>query len=174
VRGALGAGSETVSCRPGPYYVYALCEPDEEQAIRYVGRSWDPEMRLMSHLDDARLGYATDALQAWLAPLIAAGRGPLLRVLAEACDRTESDRMERAWIADLRRQGYSLLNSMHNAPDETWIQVRIPRRARKELESLIGQEGPSISWVARRMILDALAVRAQAAATRRATREEGA
>jgi len=45
------------------------------------------------------------------------------------------------------------------APDETWIQVRVPKRVKEELEEMVGVEAPSISWVARTLIIEALSKR---------------
>ncbi len=44
-----------------------------------------------------------------------------------------------------------------SAPGETWVAVRLPESAKEQLEGMAHQEDRSVSYVLRRLVLDALA-----------------
>jgi DNA-binding XRE family transcriptional regulator/predicted GIY-YIG superfamily endonuclease len=86
------------------WYVYALCEPDTG-AIRYVGKSSNPSVRLAGHRSKA----GAKAIRGWIATL---ATEPGLRILSSHDDETASLIAEREQIKLLRASGVRLLNGI--------------------------------------------------------------
>lgn len=99
-----------------PVYIYALADPDEPDAIRYIGQTVCPRVRLNFHLTVARnASTATTRVGAWVRQLLGAGKRPVLTVLAEATLETAVQAEEeqiaryaaRGLLTNTRRSGRS-------------------------------------------------------------------
>lgn len=85
-------------------FVYALCEPDSG-AVRYVGRSSNPQARLVSHM-----AQSSERVTAWIGGLRALGMAPQLRILREVPAGEDSAAIERLAIGEHIARGCDLLN----------------------------------------------------------------
>ena len=85
-------------------YIYGLRDP-RDGAIRYVGKSVCPEVRLQQHLEDTKNADKV----AWLAELRVLGLVPEMTIL-ETTTAQEWKDAERWWIADGRDRGWPLVN----------------------------------------------------------------
>lgn len=92
------------------YYIYALCEPDEDHnVVRYVGKSNDPLRRFKEHMYPASLSHHCHR-SAWIKALQAQGLKPRLVILEETNDgRWAED--EIRLIAKYRHDGHDLTNT---------------------------------------------------------------
>jgi len=90
------------------HVVYALFDPREPEAIRYVGLSNDMSRRLTDHLSEARRHCKTFVRKShklnWLAGLLTDGLKPAIRTLAIVETAQEAARVEQAYIARLRKR----------------------------------------------------------------------
>lgn len=104
------------------WYIYALCEPDREEDVRYVGLSVSPDLRLDAHLSASKQD-GNSAKKQWLQGLQACGRVPTLRILARVTDTPLEH--ERQWIAYYREKGANLLNIAGNTPlkSKEWVKL---------------------------------------------------
>lgn len=89
-------------------YIYALCEPDT-QAIRYIGKSINPLVRLKHHLRIARSNKSSLYLYRWITSLIKANKYPELQIL-EFISNDNWQKQERFWIAFGRNARWELTN----------------------------------------------------------------
>jgi hypothetical protein len=64
---------------------------------------------LSNHVASAKRGKSSTNLSAWINDLTAIGKRPSI-VLLEECAPEDSDKMEKAWIAQYRQQECALLN----------------------------------------------------------------
>lgn len=88
--------------------IYALCEPNRPDAVRYIGQTrTPPRTRLWAHINAAHKGRSHSA--AWIRTLLARGEEPLMRVLETVSVDTLSQR-EMALIAEYRAAGVRLTN----------------------------------------------------------------
>ncbi len=86
-------------------YIYALCEPTVDRAVRYVGKTVDLTHRYNSHISDALSRFAAVAeypRSRWIRKLLADGKAPLCEVL-EISDSASWREAERAWIVWFRK-----------------------------------------------------------------------
>lgn len=88
-------------------YIYAHLEPDSDE-IRYIGKSDDPEARLLRHVADAKKEDFYNAR--WLNSLASRGTGPRLEIIAEV-PLDEWEFWERHYIRYFRDLGFKLTNS---------------------------------------------------------------
>lgn len=93
-------------------WVYALVDPSsidggDLSEVRYVGYSYDPNKRMLSHLREAKRNVKGHRCN-WLRQLISMDVTPVLWLLEEA-DYNNLPALEMKWIADLK-QCYSLVN----------------------------------------------------------------
>jgi len=112
-------------------YIYALSDP-RTNAIRYVGKSNDPDRRLQDHIVQApRNKYRTAR---WVNSLIQQGLVPGIEILEEVVD-SEWQVSERKWILLCRAQGCDLTNhtdggeGVHNPDKEARERLSKSRRA---------------------------------------------
>jgi len=90
-------------------YIYALCEPDNADSVRYIGQTrQDPDTRLYRHLRDRD---CPDKF-AWIESLRTQGRTPLLRILTTTKD-DEAAAVEKRCINEHVARGAHLLNVQH-------------------------------------------------------------
>jgi len=90
-------------------YIYALCEPDNADSVRYIGQTrQDPDTRLYRHLRDRD---CPDKF-AWIESLRTQGRTPLLKILTTTTD-DEAAAVEKRCINEHVARGAHLLNVQH-------------------------------------------------------------
>lgn len=88
--------------------IYALCEPDRPDAVRYIGQTRNtPRERLWAHINAAPKGRSYSA--AWIRSLLKRGDYPLMRVL-ETVQVGELSQREIALISAYRAAGVRLTN----------------------------------------------------------------
>ncbi len=93
---------------PVRFYIYALVDP-RTSAVRYVGITTNPALRLASH----RFRPASDQMRQWVRELSKEKLRPSLQVLATTYSREESARLENQFIDAYEiHQGGRLLNQV--------------------------------------------------------------
>jgi hypothetical protein len=85
-------------------YIYGLKDP-RDGLVYYVGKSNDPDTRLIQHLEKRSNPHKI----AWIESLEAEGLTPEL-VILETVDRANWKESERYWIALGREEGWPLTN----------------------------------------------------------------
>lgn len=90
-------------------YIYVLCDPDTDE-IRYVGKSDNPEKRLIQHCSTKELKY-NNHKASWIKSLINKNKYPKLSILEEVEKDIWQDR-EKYWIQYYRNLGVRLTNQM--------------------------------------------------------------
>jgi hypothetical protein len=88
-------------------YIYALVDP-RNNAVRYVGKSDIPQVRLRNHLKPNLLKEKTKK-NSWLKSLLRVGLKPMIRTIEEV-HSTKWEERERFWIGHLTRLGERLTN----------------------------------------------------------------
>lgn len=88
-------------------FIYALCCP-YLGTIRYVGRTRDVCLRMISHFSDLRDDNGGPAKREWVEALRRAGKTPLVRIL-EVCPREQEHKREAHWVRQFPRE--HLLNA---------------------------------------------------------------
>lgn len=88
-------------------FIYALLDPDTD-AVRYVGKSDNPEKRLAQHMK--LLEPKATHKQNWLRSLASKGKIPKLKILEEVDTNCWQD-AERKWIQYYRELGSQLTNT---------------------------------------------------------------
>ena len=87
-------------------FIYALVD-ELEQKVRYIGKSDNPEQRLLDHLRDPN----NPAKWAWIHSLEAQNRKPKLLILEEVAGAVQFKR-ERYWISYYMERGHILTNDI--------------------------------------------------------------
>lgn len=93
--------------------IYALCEPDLWQEVRYVGASTHPQNRFHAHKSPHHLKLEAHRAKAqWLKALLEQGKMPVLHILETLPREPKQGWMEaeRKWIAFYQEQGARLTN----------------------------------------------------------------
>lgn len=87
-------------------FIYALCEPDT-RAIRYIGKSNDPQKRFLGHLREAgrKISYKAN----WIFSLLSQELEPRLLILKEVPVSDWED-WERCYIRNAKMLGFRLTN----------------------------------------------------------------
>ena len=80
-------------------YIYGLKCP-ETNIIRYVGKSKNPDKRIIRHIWNATKNPENIHLARWINKLIASGSKPILEILEE-CDLLDWKEKEKYWINKL-------------------------------------------------------------------------
>lgn len=113
--------------------IYALCEPDDSRAVRYIGKANDPEKRLSAHMTDSRSATQGHTRKArWLRSLSVR---PVVIVLEPLADGADWQAAERRWIALCRAAGADLCNhtdggeGLSGASEETRARLSASRIA---------------------------------------------
>jgi hypothetical protein len=91
-------------------YIYGLFCP-VKCAIRYIGKSVDPQARFIGHITTAKTGRGQDHKARWIRKLLAQGLLPELRILATLKTGECWKTVERKFIADARARGHFLTNT---------------------------------------------------------------
>ena len=79
-------------------YIYALCEPDLWQEVRYIGASANPKKRLGQHLADSNIAAEDSPKNRWLKALKAKRLKPILRILDQTDDPLWWGTLEATYI----------------------------------------------------------------------------
>lgn len=91
-----------------PWIIYALVDPRND-AVRYVGRAYEPQIRLKAHLRSERA--ANPAKYRWLRELERHGLFPRMEILEGVYGSLEdADGHERVWIQHFINAGAELTN----------------------------------------------------------------
>ncbi len=91
-----------------PWIIYALVDP-RNNAVRYVGRAHEPQIRLRGHIRSERA--ATPVKYRWLRELEKNGLLPRVEVLEGVYGSIEdADVRERIWIQHFKNVGAELTN----------------------------------------------------------------
>lgn len=108
------------------YCIYCLYEPGNEEDVRYVGVTIDPDAREKAH--NTRRRNPKGDLYKWIASLQASGERPGFRVVA--CVVSEPQKAELEVILQWKRiQGKRLFNLVGAVPSEEYIhQLPSPRK----------------------------------------------
>src|SRR5678816_2737565 len=86
-------------------YIYALCQPDDSRAVRYIGKTNDLADRYDSHLGSPRYKHERHLPKTrWVAKLLREELVPVMEVL-EICDESNWRESEQAWISFYRSNG---------------------------------------------------------------------
>lgn len=91
-------------------YIYGLKCP-VAGVVRYVGKSINPQRRLIAHLTGARTGAYKHHTSAWLRKVIAEGLLPELVILEEVQPGKDWRAVEREWIQRAQSAGWPITNS---------------------------------------------------------------
>lgn len=86
-------------------YIYALRDP-RDRTVHYIGKSNNPRLRLISHLEDKETNQRKTA---WIDELAALGLKPDLDILEDVA-LLEWQKAERSWIAHGFAEGWPLTN----------------------------------------------------------------
>jgi len=90
--------------------IYALCEPHDPSAVRYIGQTRRKlRLRFKSHLQEAR-GPRNSRKTAWIRDLAAQGLRPLIQVLGTV-PSARANEVEKRLITTYKAKGYDLLNT---------------------------------------------------------------
>lgn len=89
-------------------YIYALVDPRDDR-VRYVGKSIDPENRLLRHMRSAEKNR-NPYFKGWIRQLVAVGLRPRIRRILGVPAHQTADEWERHWIAAFRWAGEKLTN----------------------------------------------------------------
>lgn len=91
-------------------YIYALFCPEME-AIRYIGKSSNPEARLQGHISKAKSGKSRHHTSNWIRRLLSCGKRPALIILQVVEDGDSWQEAEREWISFALSLGWPITNS---------------------------------------------------------------
>jgi hypothetical protein len=98
--------------------IYTLSDPRNPSVIRYVGSTYDPHKRLISHVSTVTTGKSKNKnLEAWILELVVDDLTPVLQVI-ETHESGHRGSLEGSAISRAAVAGYPLLNT------------RIPRHGR--------------------------------------------
>jgi hypothetical protein len=109
-------------------YVYTLVDPAFPDFVRYVGVSWNPELRRLQHIEEAlRTQHRTHKCN-WLRRVLAQDRFPDVQILLTCTSKREAYGMEQEAIKAFKAAGHPLTNAPEDAV-QYFIQRNIRRRA---------------------------------------------
>ncbi|HUY80090.1 MAG TPA: GIY-YIG nuclease family protein [Ktedonobacterales bacterium] len=122
---------------PSTTFIYALIDP-RDQTIRYIGKSNDPQFRLIRHIRSRRIGKTIK--NSWIISLISQGLLPVLQTIEEVPVEHWEER-ERYWIQYYREQGSPLTNGTDGG-DGVHGRKRTPEERQRISASLMGNKRP--------------------------------
>ena len=89
-------------------YIYGLWDPLAGE-LRYIGKSIDPERRLVIRNSRAKTGKGDNPVHCWIRKLLVQNERPMLEILEEVTEKTWRE-IEKDWIKQCRNMGIDLLN----------------------------------------------------------------
>lgn len=92
-----------------PNYIYALLCPQGE--IRYIGKTNNPDHRLLSHISAAKAKRTKHHTSNWIRSLLEKGEKPALEIVMEVSDGEPWEPYEIRFISEFRAEGHRLTNS---------------------------------------------------------------
>ena len=104
------------------WHIYALSDPRNGR-VRYVGKSDDPQKRLLNHIHNAVVQRKRNHRANWIRQVVASGGQPVVAILESGTGDWQA--VEQRWIAHFKQAGADLVNStsggegMHNLREET-------------------------------------------------------
>lgn len=131
----LAANGKTVDSNK-KYVVYHLSDP-RNNAVRYIGITWDTYKRKYGHLSTA--GKSNPAKQLWIKELKSLGLQPTLTEIEQADTKGQARSREQYWIREFITRGSSLFNIA--MPGIVPIQETDNVLKRIRLEIGVSQEG---------------------------------
>lgn len=127
-------------------YIYALSDPTSGE-FRYVGKSNNPERRLVSHIHSSKKRF--DHKSNWIKLLLRTERRPLINILEAVKDGNWQER-ERFWIARFSQIGLDLCNLTPGGDGKTdWSPEERSAHSIK-IKSSIEKHGLRKKWSAQR------------------------
>lgn len=117
-------------------YIYGLKCP-VAGVIRYVGKSINPQKRLIAHLTGARTGAYKHHTSAWLRKVIAEGLLPELVILEEVQLGQDWRAVEREWIQRAHRAGWPITNSTAGGEGLDYIDPEAKARYLRNLSAAL-------------------------------------
>ncbi len=91
-------------------YIYGLICPISG-AVRYIGKSTNPDKRLRAHIGAALRHEYKHHTARWIRKLVAEGGAPVLRILQEVKSGEDWREIERAWIKRAIDESWPITNS---------------------------------------------------------------
>lgn len=91
-------------------FIYGLVCPLSGE-VRYIGKSVNPEKRLIAHLTGARTGSYNHHTARWIRKIEQLGKRPDMVILQELEAGSDWREVERGWIASGLEAGWPLTNS---------------------------------------------------------------
>lgn len=117
-------------------YIYGLKCP-VAGVVRYVGKSINPQKRLIAHLTGARTGAYKHHTSAWLRKVIAEGLLPELVILEEIQPGKDWRAVEREWIQRAQSAGWPITNSTAGGEGLDYIDPEAKARYLKNLSAAL-------------------------------------
>lgn len=122
-------------------YIYCLKDPNNEE-IRYVGKTSNPESRYKSHLEIRELSMGSYKAN-WIKSLLRNNQFPYMEILEE-CTSENVDSREIFWIDFFRSNGVKLTN-MTNGGEGGNTLILDETRKRHSVNTSLGLKGKSKS-----------------------------
>lgn len=94
--------------------IYGLCAPDND-TIKYVGQTGNPEIRLKKHIVDAKRGNHYPVCQ-WIRDLLSKGQEPVMVILDPDAYKF-SNAKEAAWTCEMGKISPLLNVNVRKRPD---------------------------------------------------------
>lgn len=131
-------------------YIYALLDPRDGRTF-YIGKSNNPKLRLLSHLEDGINPQKT----AWIKELAEIGLTPNLSIL-KSVSMTEWQEAERSAILDAFSRGEPLTNIKPGGeggcmPSEQWDKVMAKFLSKQDLKKFKGLSDKNKSLIGIRL-----------------------
>ncbi len=152
-------------------YIYALCDPTDDDAVRYVGRTEDLRNRIAVHLADARYPRQRKSpVNRWVREKLDAGTMPLVRILEKVVS-SQADTREIYYITHYATHSTQpLLNVQHakRAPKALspkriatgkQFTIRVTADEYERVEQMAKGDERQVTDMARRIFRDGFPVR---------------
>jgi hypothetical protein len=117
-------------------YIYGLC--GDNDIIRYVGKSHEPEARRKQHIYETKRNLVNKYKNNWVRKLLRNGE-TLKIVILEKCSELEWPEREKYWIKKYNENGNDLVNVSEGGEGSTyrkydtpftviknWVQINLP------------------------------------------------
>lgn len=111
--------------------MYGLVCPIKN-VVRYIGKTNNPQARLLAHLTTAKCGRGQHHNARWIRKLLAQGLRPALRILAEVGEGERWQDVERRLIAEAKAAGIPLTNTTPGGDAPVELSPEVRARAAKK------------------------------------------
>lgn len=116
--------------------IYGLCDP-RDGIIRYVGITCRPKQRLRDHIYRAQSRERNHPVQRWIRSIISDGSPPVMQYLLDGEGVDSGRDAERMTIAELKAEGFDLLNATAGGADFCTVPAEARKRAGLKLKGRI-------------------------------------